>query len=193
MIIFWILSLFVGASAFAFALIGLQLGIAWSIVYALIVMLICRGMLTLFRRWLILSERMAPEDSADERTIETNRALFWRRMLWIAFVIFLYFAGAALLFGLGPADALVALPAFLGAVIPQLFYVGALMVVNFMIFFGAFFIYGRMGRNYVDPGEANYDVKIDDVRGQKSAVNEMRRIITLMEQGRNYINPAGKR
>jgi ATP-dependent Zn protease len=192
-IIFWILTLFVGASAFAFGLIGLQLGIAWSIVYALIVMVICRGILTLFKRWLILSERIAPENSPDERTIETNRALFWRRMVWIAFLIFLYFAGAALLFGLAPADALVALPSFLAAVIPQLFYVGALMVVNFLIFFGAFFIYGRIGRTYVDPGEANYDVKIEDVRGQASAVGEMKRILTLMEQGRNYVKAGGKR
>ena len=83
MIIFWIFALFVGASAFAFALIGLQLGIFWSIVYALIVMLLCRGLLTLFKRWLILSERIAPETNPDERTIETNRALFWRRMLWL--------------------------------------------------------------------------------------------------------------
>jgi ATP-dependent Zn protease len=193
MIIFWILTLFVGASAFAFGLIALQLGIIGSVIYALILMVICRGFLTLFKRWLILSERMAPESNPDERTIETNRALFWRRILWIVFLIFLYFAGAALLFGLGPADALVALPAFLAAVIPQLFYVGALMVVNFMIFFGAFFIYGRIGRTYVDPGEANYDVKIEDVRGQRSAVDEMRRILTLMEQGRNYVKAGGKR
>jgi ATP-dependent Zn protease len=192
-IIFWILTLFVGASAFAFGLIALQLGIVWSIVYALIVMVICRGFLTLFKRWLVLSERIAPENNPDERTIETNRALFWRRMIWIAFIVFLYFAGAALLFGLNPGDAILALPAFLGAVIPQLFYVMALMVVNFMLFFGAFIIYGRMGRNYVDPGEANYDVKIEDVRGQKSAVDEMRRILTLMEQGRNYVKAGGKR
>ncbi len=193
MIIFWILTLFVGASAFAFGLIALQLGIVWSLVYALIVMVICRGFLTMFKRWLILSERMAPENNPDERTIETNRALFWRRMIWIAILVFLYFAGAFFLFGLAPADAITALPAFLGAVIPQLFYVMALMVVNFMLFFGAFFIYGRIGRTYVDPGEANYDVRIEDVRGQKSAVEEMRRILTLMEQGRNYIRAGGKR
>ena len=193
MIIFWILTLFVGASAFAFALIGLQLGIAWSLVYAVIVMLICRGILTLFKRWLILSERIAPENNPVERTLETNRALFWRRMFWVAIIVSSYFAGAALLFGLSPADAITALPSFLGVVIPQLFYVLALMIVNFMLFFGAFFIYGRMGRNYVDPGEANYDVKVDDVRGQKSAVEEMKRILTLMEQGRNYIKAGGKR
>src|SRR5207245_6232754 len=64
---------------------------------------------------------------------------------------------------------------------------------NCMLFFGAFFIYGRMGRPYVDPGEASYEVKIEDVRGQKSAVDEMRRILTLMEQGRNYVRAGGKR
>lgn len=193
MIIFWIFTLFVGSSAFAFAYIYLQLGLGWSIVYAIIAMVICRGFLTLFKRWLILSERIPPENSPDERTIETNRAIFWRRMLWLTFLVGLYFGGAFLFFGLAPADAIVALPTFLGAVLPQLFYVMALMVVNFMIFFGAFFIYGRIGRTYVDPGEANYEVRIDDVRGQKSAVEEMRRILTLMEQGRNYVRAGGKR
>ncbi|HVH62832.1 MAG TPA: AAA family ATPase, partial [Candidatus Dormibacteraeota bacterium] len=193
MIIFWIFTLFVGATSFSFALIALQLGIFWSLIYALVAMIVCRGILTMIRRWLILSERMAPEVNPDDRTIETNRAMFWRRMLWIAFIVFLYFAGAALLFGLGPEDAIAALPSFLGVVIPQLFYVMALMVVNFMLFFGAFFIYGRMGRNYVDPGEANYEVRVEDVRGQKSAVDEMKRILTLMEQGRNYVKAGGKR
>lgn len=193
MIIFWIFTLFVGASAFSFALIGLQLGIGWSIAYALFAMLLCRGILTLIKRWLILSERMAAEANPDERTIETNRALFWRRVLWLAGLIVLYFVGALLIFGVPPDVAMAALPALLGVVIPQLFYVMALMVVNFMLFFGAFFIYGRIGRTYVDPGEANYDVKIEDVRGQKSAVEEMRRILTLMEQGRNYVRAGGKR
>jgi ATP-dependent Zn protease len=192
-IIFWIFTLFVGASSFSFALIYLQLGIGLSILYAVIAMLICRGILTLLKRWLILSERMAPETDQNERTIETNRAMFWRRMIWLGVLFLLYFGGAYAFFGLAPGDAITALPDFLGAVIPQLFYVLALMVVNFLIFFGAFFIYGRIGRTYVDPGEANYDVKIDDVRGQKSAVEEMRRILRLMEQGRNYVRAGGKR
>jgi ATP-dependent Zn protease len=192
-IIFWIFTLFVGSSAFAFAYIYLQLGVPLSIAYAILAMIVCRGFLTLLRRWLVLSERIAPESSTDERTIETNRAIFWRRMIWLAILFGIYFGGAFLAFGLAPADAISALPSFLGAVLPQLFYVLALMVVNFMIFFGAFFIYGRIGRTYVDPGEANYEVRIEDVRGQKSAVEEMRRILTLMEQGRNYVKAGGKR
>src|SRR5579859_5070468 len=156
-------------------------------------MLICRGILTLFKRWLVLSERIAPENSADERTIETNRAIFWRRMVWLAILFAVYFAVAAVFYGLGPADAIAALPGVIAAALPQLAYFLVIMVANFMLFFGAFFIYGRIGRTYVDPGEANYEVKIEDVRGQRSAVEEMRRILRLMEQGRNYVKAGGKR
>jgi len=192
-IIFWILTLFVGASAFAFALIALQLGLAWSLVYAIVAMLVCRGVLTLLKRWLILSERIAPENDPDERTLETNRALFWRRMRSLAILFGIYFGVFFLFYGLSPLEAMDALPGVIAAAIPQLAYFLVIMVANFMLFFGAFFIYGRIGRNYVDPGEANYEVKIEDVRGQKSAVEEMRRILTLMEQGRNYVRAGGKR
>ena len=193
MIIFWIFTLFVGASAFAFALIALQLGLAWSLVYAIVAMLVCRGVLTLLKRWLILSERIAPENDPDERTLETNRALFWRRMRSLAILFGIYFGVFFLFYGLSPLEAMDALPGVIAAAIPQLAYFLVIMVANFMLFFGAFFIYGRIGRNYVDPGEANYEVKIEDVRGQKSAVEEMRRILTLMEQGRNYVRAGGKR
>ncbi|HLZ95744.1 MAG TPA: AAA family ATPase [Candidatus Dormibacteraeota bacterium] len=193
MIIFWIFTLFVGATSFAFAYIFMQLGVFWSIVFAAAAMLVCRGVLTMLRRWLILSERMAPESSVDERTIETNRAIFWRRMMWLAILVAAYFLGAYLFFGLAPLDALAALPTFLATVIPTLAYFLVIMIANFFIFFGMFFIYGRIGRTYVDPGEANYEVKIEDVRGQRSAVEEMRRILRLMEQGRNYVKAGGKR
>src|SRR5918912_2395868 len=67
------------------------------------------------------------------------------------------------------------------------------MVSNFGIFFGPFLLFGRMGRQTIEPGDANWEVKIEDVRGQKSAVNEMVRILRLMEQGRNYVKAGGKR
>src|SRR4029077_9755603 len=156
-------------------------------------MIVCRGLLTLLKRWLVLSERIGPESTADERTIETNRAISWRRVGWLVILLAAYFVGAYMFFGLEPLDAIDAMPGFLATVIPTLAYLLVIMIANFMIFFGMFFIYGRIGRTDVDPGEANYEVRIDDVRGQKSAVEEMRRILRLMEQGRNYVRAGGKR
>ncbi len=86
MIIFWIFTFFVGSSAFAFAYIFLQLGLGLSIAYAVLAMLVCRGLLSMARRWLIFRDRLAPETDVLERTVETNRAIFWKRSLYVAAV-----------------------------------------------------------------------------------------------------------
>jgi hypothetical protein len=83
-IIFWIFTLFVGASTFAFTDIFLQLGIAWSIADALVAMLLCRGIFSMVRRSLVLRERISAETDTLTRTVETNRAIFWRRALFLA-------------------------------------------------------------------------------------------------------------
>src|SRR2546423_6822107 len=67
------------------------------------------------------------------------------------------------------------------------------MLANFAILFGRFLLFGKMGRETLVPGDANYGVQIEDVRGQKAAVAEMVRILKLMEQGRNYVRAGGKR
>ncbi len=193
MIIFWIFTLFVGASTFAFTYIFLQLGLAWSIADALIAMVVCRGVLSMIRRSLILRERMAPEVDTLTRTVETNRAIFWRRALYLAALPVLYFAGAYFLFGLAPQDALDALPQAIVAGLTNLLYVLFLLAANFALFLGPFYIYTRIGKTMINPDDANFGVNIDDVRGQKAAVTEMRRILRLIEHGRLYVKAGGKR
>ena len=193
MIIFWIFTFFVGSSAFAFAYIFLQLGLGWSVAYALVALLLCRGLLSLVRRWLILSERMSPESDTLTRTVETNRAIFWRRALYVAAVPILYFAGAYYLAGLAPADALDALPGAIVAGLTNLLYILFLLGANFVLFLGPFYLYTRIGKTMINPDDANFGVNIDDVRGQKAAVNEMKRILRLIEHGRLFVKAGGKR
>jgi cell division protease FtsH len=192
-IIFWIFTLFVGASAFSFGLIYLQIGIGWSILYAIVAMLLTRGILSIIRRSLIVRERITPETDVLQRTIETNRAVFWKRFLFVLAVPVLYFAGAYLMFGLQPGDALDALPSFLATALTQLVYLLFLLGANFMLFLGPFYLYTRIGKTMINPDDANFGVNIDDVRGQKSAVTEMRRILQLIEHGRLYVKAGGKR
>ncbi|HYR53942.1 MAG TPA: AAA family ATPase [Methylomirabilota bacterium] len=193
MIIFWIFTFFVGSSAFAFAYIFLQLGLGWSIAYAVLAMLVCRGLLSMARRWLIFRDRLAPETDVLERTVETNRAIFWKRSLYVAAVPTLYFAGAYYLFGLAPQDALDALPGAIVAGLTNLLYILFLLGANFVLFLGPFYILTRIGKVMMSPDDANFGVKIEDVRGQKSAVTEMRRILKLIEHGRLYVKAGGKR
>ena len=193
MIIFWIFTFFVGASAFAFADIYLQYGIGWSLVYSVVAMLLFRGLLSIARRWLIVRERIVPQTDVLERTVETNRAVFWKRAIFLSFIPIIYFGAAYLMFGLLPEDALAALPDFLQLALTQLVYLFFLLGANFMLFFGPFYLYTRIGKTMINPDDANFGVSMDDVRGQKPAVGEMRKILRLIEHGRLFVKAGGKR
>src|ERR1700682_5337025 len=156
-------------------------------------MLLCRGILSMARRWLIVRERMTPDTDTMKRTVETNRAIFWRRALFIGAIPTLYFVVMYYVFNLLPEEALAALPALLSQVFTQLVYLFFLLGANFLLFFGPFYIYTRIGKTMINPDDANFGVSIDDVRGQKAAVTEMRRILDLIEHGRMFVKAGGKR
>src|SRR6202049_2786130 len=149
-------------------------------------MLLCRGLLSMVRRSLILRERISPETDTLTRTVETNRAIFWRRALFLAALPILYLAGAYFLFGLEPADALAALPQAIVAGLTNLLYVLFLLAANFALFLGPFYIYTRIGKTMINPDDANFGVNMDDVRGQRAAVKEMSRIRDLLKHGRMF-------
>ncbi len=193
MIVFWIFALLVATSAFMYGAALMQWGIVGSFLFALAAVVILRGLLSWIRRSLILRERIADESSQDRRTLETNRYIFWRRATVFGVLALVYFGGALMVAGLGFVEALVALVALAGQAMLLVVQLGALFLANFMLFFGPFLLFARMGRETYRPGDANYEVKISDVRGQKSAVNEMQRILRLIEQGRNYVKAGGKR
>ena len=193
MIVFWIFALLVATSAFAYGLLLMQWGFIGSFLFAVAALLILRGILSWVRRSLVLRERIADERTQDKRTLETNRYIFWRRTTVLLVLSALYFGGAYVGFGLGLFDALIALASLLGQALLLVVQLGALFLANFALFFGPFVLFSRMGRETYRPGDANYEVKIEDVRGQKSAVAEMQRILRLIEQGRSYVKAGGKR
>jgi ATP-dependent Zn protease len=192
-IIFWIFTLFVGSTAFAFADIYLQYGIGWSIVFALFAMLVCRGLLAMVRRWLIVRESITAQTDVLARTVETNRAIFWKRALYVLAIPVLFFAVMYMFFGLAPGDAIAVIPTVLQAFFTNLLYVIFLIIAQFSIFFLPFYIYTRIGKTMINPDDANFGVSIEDVRGQKAATVEMKKILNLIEHGRLFVKAGGKR
>ena len=197
MIIFWIFAIFIGASAFSFALIVLQLSLVGSLIYGVVAMLATRGVLSIVTRWLIATERMSPESDPVKRTVEANRAIFWRRVLRpVLFVLsgggIISFIGFVF-FGLGPLDTFGGLWGYIVQVLPYMILSLLYLPINFLILFGPFYLYTRLGKSMMNPDDANFGVKLEDVRGQKSAVDEMRKILRLIEQGRLYVKAGGKR
>ena len=68
-----------------------------------------------------------------------------------------------------------------------------LFFINFGIFFGPFLFFAvRQIRGY-EPGDASWGVKIDDVRGQAEAKEEITRVISLWQSGEEFEKAGGKR
>ena len=177
----------------AFASFVWGLGPVASILVGVATVIVLRGAFSYIKRKMILSERIAEVDEAEERTLETNRFIFWQRVFILSVLLGAYLGIMNVFVGLGPIDALLILPQMLLSGAQQAALVGALLGANMLLFFGPFVLFGVMGRQTIQPDDANYNVKIEDVRGQKSAVTEMRRILRLIEQGRNFVKAGGKR
>ncbi|MBO0687922.1 MAG: AAA family ATPase, partial [Candidatus Dormibacteraeota bacterium] len=212
MIIAWIFAGFLGITTFAYGSLLAGWGLLGSLIAALFSMVLLRGIVVWIRRSMVLRERLPDEPDMDQRTLETNRYIFWRRFLGLVLVIgileLIVFYIAALSSGHSFGSTTLAIMANPAGVfgnttltvlqiIPQalllVVQLGALFLANFLLFFGPMMAFGMMGRQTVRPGDANYETNIEDVRGQKAAVDEMKKILKLMEQGRAYTKAGGKR
>lgn len=188
----WLMAILVAISSGFFAWI-FGVGVVGALIWAVATLLVFMGLMTVMRRWLVMHDHLADRADLELRTIETNRSIFWRRFFFLAIVLVLYLGVTVFFLGMQMGTALVLIPYLLYRGISVVGYFLIFMIANFSILFLPFVMFGRMGRETIEPGDANYDVKISDVRGQKAAITEMERILRLMEQGRNYVRAGGKR
>jgi ATP-dependent Zn protease len=68
-----------------------------------------------------------------------------------------------------------------------------LFLFNFLILMGPLLAMGIMQIRGFEPGDADWGVKLDDVRGQAEAKEEVRRVVTLWQSGEAFEEAGGKR
>lgn len=73
------------------------------------------------------------------------------------------------------------------------FQIPLLLFVNILIFMGPFVFMAARGIRSYEPGDASWGVKLDDVRGQAEAKEEISRVITLWQSGEEFEKAGGKR
>ena len=142
------------------------------------------------------------EDIVARRRYWYWRSKFRRLPMWIGFILFLLVL-CQLLFAFSGVNAAFFHPIeglrqiFPPSTLPQLALVfiqlPILFFVNFGIFFGPFLFLAARGIRSYEPGDASWGVKIDDVRGQAEAKEEITRVITLWQSGEEFEKAGGKR
>jgi ATP-dependent Zn protease len=186
-----------------------HLGLAASLILTVVAVLMFRGLVEVLVRKLIPSPNLYGADQSlrQDDLIARRRYWYWRtkfRRLPIYALIVLGFLGLCqALFAFAgvsgsffnPFPALQQLypPSQLPQLALILVQLPLLFVINFGIFFGPFLFFAiRQIRSY-EPGDASWGVKIDDVRGQAEAKEEITRVITLWQSGEEFEKAGGKR
>jgi ATP-dependent Zn protease len=186
-----------------------HLSLIASVIITIAAVVIFRGLVEVISRKLIPSpslygahQRLMEQDLVARRRYWFWRTKFRRLPMWILAILVLLalcqalfaFAGVSASFfhpfaGLRqifPADTL-----------PQLALVFVqlplLLFINVGILFGPFLFMAARGIRSYEPGDASWGVKIEDVRGQAEAKEEITRVITLWESGEEFEKAGGKR
>jgi ATP-dependent Zn protease len=183
---------------------------AWlSLVITVAVVITFRGLIEVVTRKLIPSPNLygASDELRKDDLISRRRYWYWRtklrRLPVYALIVLGFFAICQILFAFSgvsssffdPWPALRQLypPDQLPQLALILVQLPLLFVINFAIFFGPFLFFAvRQIRSY-EPGDASWGVRIDDVRGQAEAKEEITRVITLWQSGEEFEKAGGKR
>ncbi len=186
-----------------------HLGLLAALIITAVAVIMFRGLVEVVTRRLIPSPSLYGVDNAlkAEDIVARRRYWFWRGKfrrlpVYIAAAFLLLLICQAML-ALGGVSAPFFNPIsgirtiFPPQQLPQLALVFVqlplLFFINFAIFFGPFLFFAvRQIRGY-EPGDASWGVKIQDVRGQAEAKEEITRVITLWQSGEEFERAGGKR
>src|SRR3954449_12988585 len=183
--------------------------IGWSIVATIATVAAFRGLIDLVLRRVLPWPSLFGTDDAqlkEEDVVNRRRAWFWRfwyrlLLLGVIVVTLVYFVkvlkhGSDDTSWLGTAKSMLG-SAFdaigTGSLWMQLLFFGFLFIGNFMIFMGPLVLMGISQIRGFEPGDAEWGVKLDDVRGQKEAKEEIRRVVSLWQSGEHFEAAGGKR
>jgi ATP-dependent Zn protease len=175
----------------------------WAFIASFAAVIMFRGLVDVIVRRLIPWPNLynADQKLLEEDVIARRRAWYWRkkfRRITFFGTIFVLIVGiVAIANGESFGSAIHTILDSLAKAAPTLLILGIqlplLFLVNFLIFFGPLLVFGLKQMKGYEPGDADWGVKLEDVRGQKEAKEEVRRVIALWQSGEAFEKAGGKR
>ena len=176
----------------------------WALLVTVIAISAFRGLIDIIAHRLIPrpslygADREALLDDATAR----RRLWFWRGkyrlLLWLVVLVVGVLGSVALITGKSIPDLvsdiwdgltnpqiLITL-VYMGIQLPLLFF------INFAILFGPLLFFGLKQMKGYEPGDADWGVRLEDVRGQKEPKEDVTRVIELWQSGEEFRKAGGK-
>jgi ATP-dependent Zn protease len=161
----------------------------------------------------VMAHRLIPRASLygaekpllEEDVVARRRVWFWRtkwrRWTWIAgslfgvlFVVNQIHSASSGGASLGDTISMLTdtLPLVLVQFLPYLLLFPMLFLFNFLILFGPLVFFGVKQMKGYEPGDADWGVRLDDVRGQAEPKEDVTRVISLWQSGEEFRAAGGK-
>jgi cell division protease FtsH len=188
-----------------FVLLNTSYGVPafWALLATFAGIVVFRGLVDVVAHRLIPAPSLygAEDELKAQDVISRRRVWYWRtrfrRFGLLAAVLLLFVGGYALIQGisLGTAagDVVDALPGALGQGAQLGLTLLIFFFINFFILFGPLVFLGIQQIKAYEPGEADWGVKLDDVRGQAEAKEEITKVVSLWQSGEEFERAGGKR
>jgi cell division protease FtsH len=154
------------------------------------------------RRWLPWPSMYGIDRAtAEEDVVARRRTWFWRSIYRKAFVLAVFIAVVGAIVALaghhsywGGVTRIFHVFGLIGGVLPNLvFTMIVFFLINVFILFGPLLAANmRQVRGY-EPGDANWGVQMEDVRGQAEPKEEVARVVRLWQSGEEFEKAGGKR
>ncbi|HET9674697.1 MAG TPA: AAA family ATPase [Gaiellaceae bacterium] len=181
----------------------------WALVGAIVGAAAFRGTVDVLMRRAIPWPSLFGTDERrlhEEDILARRRAWFWRR--WVRWGIFIVAAvtiawlAIAMFRGFDStswADTATSFFSGVGGLLGNptfwtyLIFLPALLFMNFLILFGPLLVMAVSQIQSFEPGDADWGVKLEDVRGQAEVKEEVRRVVSLWQSGEAFEAAGGKR
>src|SRR4051794_21744235 len=191
-------------ATFALLHVANDWSVGWSLVGTILIIAAFRGLID------VVAHRFVPRASLygagrellDDDIVSRRRLWWWRSLYRRLFQLLLWFGIPMLILysikGTTPADIWNSITTFfsnpqaistlliLGLQIPLLFF------TNLLILFGPLLFFGLKQMKGYEPGDADWGVKLSDVRGQAEPKQEVTRVISLWQSGEEFRKAGGK-
>jgi cell division protease FtsH len=177
----------------------------WAIAWTFLIVIAFRGLVDLILRRLIPWPTLfgVEEDRVrEDDVVSRRRAWFWRFWWRLVFIIVLFLTAfwvIRLLLGHSETwwDSVTVLWDFLsshaGQFLQYLVILPLFFLINFAILFGPLALMGITQMQSFEPGDADWGVRLGDVRGQEEAKKDVHRVVNLWQSGEAFERAGGKR
>jgi ATP-dependent Zn protease len=184
-------------------------GLGWSILVTFFAVVAFRGLVDVIVRKIIPWPSLfgAEQSLQQEDIVARRRVWFWRkffrRVLWLAGIFFfivlliylpkLWWSDQPITF----VDAMKDIPQFFAdnadTLLSLALQLPLFFLINLLIFIGPLMFFSIKQIQAFEPGDADWGVQMEDVRGQDEAKEEVSRVVALWQSGEAFEAAGGKR